>query len=255
MIYAVLRAFAGGQIFGEARGAAPAQVLALHGWRRTHQDFAAVLGSVDGGPAIPSIALDLPGFGATPPPPTAWGAGEYADAVAPVLEEMAVPVVLLGHSFGGRVAVHLAATRPDDVAGLVLTGVPQLVARVGPAPRPALAYRAWRALRRAHLISGARMEAVRRRYGSDDYRHATGIMRDVLVRSLAEEYGAQLDAIVCPTVLVWGACDTAAPLAMAERAVARLANGRLEVRPEVGHMTPLEDPGALRSAIQEVQHR
>jgi len=253
MIYAVLRSFADGQIFGEPRGDGPPQVLALHGWRRTHQDFASVLGPADGHPALPSIALDLPGFGASPPPPAAWGAAEYAAAVAPVLDEMARPVVVLGHSFGGRVAVHLAAAHPSELRGLVLTGVPQLVARPGRAPRPAPGYRAWRTLRRAHLISGARMEAVRRRYGSEDYRQATGVMRDVLVRSLAEEYSAQLQAIACPTVLVWGARDTAAPLAMAERAVAMLQWGRLDVLPGVGHLTPREDPAALRAAVMETQ--
>ena len=42
---------------------------------------------------------------------------EYAAAVGLILDEMAAQVVVLGHSFGGRVAVHLAATRPATVAG------------------------------------------------------------------------------------------------------------------------------------------
>ncbi|MDP9388251.1 MAG: alpha/beta hydrolase, partial [Actinomycetota bacterium] len=115
---AVLKAFAGGRLFGVAHGSGPASVLALHGWGRSAADFDAALAGLD------AVALDLPGFGATPPPPQAWGGAEYAAAVAPVLDEMAPPVVVLGHSFGGRVAVHLAASRPPLVAGLVLAGVP-----------------------------------------------------------------------------------------------------------------------------------
>ncbi|MDP8992943.1 MAG: alpha/beta hydrolase, partial [Actinomycetota bacterium] len=111
----VLKTFAGGRLFGAAHGTAPAAVLGLPGWARTHRDFDAVFDGLD------AVAVDLPGFGASPEPPEAWGAAGYAEAVAPVLDDMAYPVVVLGHSFGGRVAVHLAVRRPDRVAGLVLT--------------------------------------------------------------------------------------------------------------------------------------
>src|ERR1700728_2913871 len=125
----MLRSFAGGDLFGEIWGQPPARVLALHGWRRTHGDFLGVLGSGSSMGPSASIALDLPGFGASPPPPEAWGSAEYARLVARVLQEggpgaPAAPVVVLGHSFGGRVAVHLAASHPELVHALVLTGAP-----------------------------------------------------------------------------------------------------------------------------------
>src|SRR5206468_4391460 len=97
----MLTAYDDGRIFGERSGAGAPWVLALHGWRRTHRDFSAVLDGVD------AVALDLPGFGTSPPPPEGWGGAEYAKAVLPVIERMTAPVVVLGHSFGGRVAVHL----------------------------------------------------------------------------------------------------------------------------------------------------
>jgi pimeloyl-ACP methyl ester carboxylesterase len=52
-----------------------------------------------------------------------------------------------------------------------------------------------------------------------------------------------------PVHLIWGADDTAAPLEMAERALARLAEGDLAVFRGVGHMTPLLIPGPLHSAV------
>ncbi|MGH9283255.1 MAG: alpha/beta fold hydrolase, partial [Acidimicrobiales bacterium] len=194
----MLRAFADGRIFGVAVGAGPARVLALHGWGRSAQDFATTLDGLD------AVALDLPGFGATPAPPEPWGGAEYAAAVAPVLHELAEQVVVVGHSFGGRVAVHLAASRPDRVAGLVLTGVP-LVRRPGAAAgRPALGYRLGRWLHRRGALSDGRMEALRRRYGSADYRNASGVMRGVHVRAVNETYEEQLRRLTCPVALVWG---------------------------------------------------
>jgi len=243
----VLRTFADGRLFGSVTGAAAPRVLALHGWARTHRDFDAVV-AADGQAPLPALALDLPGFGASPPPPEAWGAAAYAEAVASVLGEMGSPVVVLGHSFGGRVALHLAVQHPEVVQALVLTGVP-LLHPLGRSGRVALAYRATRRLHRWGIVSDASMEAARQRFGSADYRAAQGVIRQVLVRVVNETYEAQLDAVRCPVHLVWGGDDTVAPPEVAERAVARLARGDLAVHPGVGHLTPLLMPSVLRSAV------
>jgi pimeloyl-ACP methyl ester carboxylesterase len=243
----MLRTFAGGSLFGTVTGPDAPGVLALHGWARTHRDFDAVVAPADE-PSLPALALDLPGFGASPPPPQVWGAAEYARAVAQILGDMQCPVVVLGHSFGGRVALHLATQRPEAVRALVLTGVPflhPLDRRVRVAP----AFKAVRRLHRMKIVSDATMEAARQRYGSADYRQAQGIMRQVHVRAVNETYEEQLDAVQCPVHMVWGADDTVAPLEVAERAMARLAHGDLVVYPGVGHLTPLLIPSELRAAV------
>ena len=71
-IATMLRAFADGQLFGEVLGELPARVIGLHGWRRDRHDLEPVLRGLD------AVSLDLPGFGASPIPPEAWGAHEYA---------------------------------------------------------------------------------------------------------------------------------------------------------------------------------
>jgi len=245
----MLRAFARGRLMGEAFGAGAPTVLALHGWSRSHRDFSAVL-APPGAEPLDAIALDLPGFGATPAPPEAWGSREYAELVAEVLEEMATPVVVLGHSFGGRVAVELAAARPDGVAALVLTGVP-MIRPDGRGRRAPWPFRAGRLLHRAGLIPEARMEALRRRYGSPDYRAAEGVMRQVLVRVVNERYDDALGALRCPVTLVWGDDDAEAPVDMARIVARDLDNARLVVVGGAGHLTPLSVPGALRDAVVE----
>jgi pimeloyl-ACP methyl ester carboxylesterase len=150
-----LTSFAGGTLFGVRHGQGRPWVLALHGWQRSHRDFDTVLDGFD------AIALDLPGFGATPAPPAAWSTAEYAAAMVPVLDEMAETVVVLGHSFGGRVSVHLAAAHPDRIGAQVLTGVP-LTRTPEPRRRAPWPFLAGRALHRAHLVSDRRMERIRR---------------------------------------------------------------------------------------------
>jgi pimeloyl-ACP methyl ester carboxylesterase len=237
----MLQAFASGRLFGAAHGSGTPWVLALHGWRRDHRDFDATLAGID------ALALDLPGFGATPAPDGPWGAAEYAAAVEPVLAELATPAVILGHSFGGRVAVHLAAARPEAVAALVLTGVPLIRRRGTGRPKPS--FRLARALNKRGLLSDGRMQELREQHGSADYRAATGVMRDVFVKVVNESYEDQLRALRCPVELVWGDDDTEAPIAVAEEA-ARLVPGATLIRlPGAGHMTPQTAPDALREAL------
>lgn len=245
----MIRAFADGQLMGEVLGAAPPTILALHGWRRTRRDLVGVLSSDD--QEMPAVVLDLPGFGASPPPPAPWGSAEYADLVARVLPAMATPVVVLAHSFGGRIAIRMASSHPESIAGLVLTGVPLL--RPPPSRRrPALRFRLARSANRFGLVSDEAMERNRRRYGSDDYRAAEGVMRGVLVRIVNEDYAGDLGSIGCPVTLVWGDNDDVAPVALAKQAVDLFPNARLELVPGAGHLTPSTTPDRLRAAVAEL---
>jgi pimeloyl-ACP methyl ester carboxylesterase len=247
----MLRSLAGGALFGEAWGPAPAQVLALHGWRRTHADFRQALG--DGAGPSGVLAPDLPGFGSTPPPPSPWGTAEYARTVAALFEGEAAdlpgPTVVLGHSFGGRVAVVLAAARPELVRALVLTGVP-LLRRPGPPRRPPIAYRLVRAMHRAGFVGEERMEAARQRHGSADYRAAKGVMREVLVRLVNERYEDALTRLSCPVELVWADDDTEAPLEVALGVEELVPQAVLTRCGPVGHLIPSTAPAALREATE-----
>ena len=237
-----LRSFLDGAFFAEIYGEGNPEVLALHGWGRRGNDFAKVLEGLSG------IAPDLPGFGASPVPDEVIGADSYADIVAAALDSFDRPPVLVGHSFGGRVAVCLAAKHPNRVGPLVLTGVPLIRLQTGRGP--SLAYRSVRRLNQLGLISDQRLEREKRRRGSDDYRAATGVMRDILVKVVNESYEDQLAEVSKPVHMVWGAEDQEVPVTVAEQARAVLGEASLEVLPGVGHFVPLEAPESLRSAIE-----
>ena len=236
----MLESFCEGRLFAERIGTVPAEVVGLHGWARTREDLIGLLGGFN------AVAFDLPGFGASPEPGKVWGSTDYAALIAEALATLGRPQVVLGHSFGGRVAVRLAAGWPELVSGLVLTGVPLFQRASSPA---ALPYRAVRWARRRRLVPEDWMEKARQRYGSRDYLSATGTMRSILVRLVNEHYDGDLERISCPVELVWGQDDTAAPPESAARACAMLGQAQLQVIEHVGHMTPLSAPDALHDAI------
>jgi pimeloyl-ACP methyl ester carboxylesterase len=103
-------------------GEGPAVVL-LHGWGTSSQSLQGVLAAL--APAFRVLAVDLPGFGWSDPPPAAWGSREYAEHVRALLDRLEIgTAALLGHSFGGRVAIRLAVRVPARVARLALAGWP-----------------------------------------------------------------------------------------------------------------------------------
>ncbi len=244
-----LRTFLDGTLFAERRtnpGGRPL-VVALHGWRRDRHDLAAVVAGRD------ALLFDLPGHGASPPPLTAWGSAEYAAAVAGALDSLALdrPVTVLGHSFGGRVGVHLAAERPDLVGGLVLVGVPLL--RITPPYTPPIQYRAVRWAHRRRLVPDSLMERMRQRGGSDDYKAASGVMRDVFVTLVNETYEEQLRSAKCPVAFVWGSRDTQAPVGIAEQARGMVGTLVAYDVVDAGHDVHRDRPDAVISAVDAVE--
>ena len=198
----MITSLAGGRVLAEKTGATPPRVVALHGWGRVGTDFQTIVSGLD------AVSLHLPGFGPAPAPDEVWGTEQYAELVAEAVAAYA-PVVIVGHSFGGRIAVRLAARRPELVRGLVLTGAP--LVRLSAPAAPPLSYRLARWANSAGLLSDDRMDALRNQRGSADYRAAQGVMRGVLVKTVGENYDDDLAALTCPVRMVWGEGDTAAP--------------------------------------------
>ena len=243
----MLTSFAGSRLFGQRYGTGVPSVLALHGWRRDHRDFDGVLAS-----GLDAVALDLPGFGSTPPPPTAWGSPEYADAVAAVLDEMQAHVVVVGHSFGGRVAVHLAADHPEQIAGLVLSGAPlhrptrrpaeaapQLQAR----PTPGGSRRRQPGQDRGHCASATGRRTTAAPPGSC----ATSSCAPWRRTTQASSPGYVALSSSC------GETTTPPPPVGGRTARSRAARRDLVVCAGAGHLTPLTVPGELRAAVERLQ--
>lgn len=209
-----------------------------HGWGQNH---AALLPLAETMQAIaPSLLIDFPGFGASPAPPDAWGTADYADAVAEWLRS--VPAgrrVWVGHSFGSRVGLRLAAQHPDLLAGLVLIAAPGLP------PRRSLAQQARRKARslafrslRALVPEGPARDRLRDRFGSTDYRQA-GPMRPILVKTVTEDLAPVARQVHGRTVLIYGERDTETPSEIGERLQQLMPRAELSVLRGLDHWTVL----------------
>ena len=247
----MLYALADGSTVAQREGDGPLDVIFLHGWGRSGRDFTEVQRQCLA-PGTSSMAIDLPGFGSSPPPTQAGGARHYASLLSEALfSDIERPVTLVGHSFGGRVAAVLAARHPGIMRGVVFTGAP--LVRVASPKKAPIGYRAIRWGARHGFVPEGRLEQARQKYGSADYRAASGTMRDVLVATLAETYEEELAQLTVPTLWVWGANDADVPPLVAERASALVAGpSSVRVLAGVGHLVPTESPESLAQAVRDL---
>ncbi|MDQ3957991.1 MAG: alpha/beta fold hydrolase [Actinomycetota bacterium] len=224
-------------------------VVVLHGWGGRIESMAPVLGCLAG--TRRALALDLPGFGESPLPDEVWGTPEYADFVCDVLESLGIEAAdFVGHSFGAKTSLQIAATRPGVVRKLVLT------ASSGLRTPPSLGARVRRGMSRAGRVAGrfgppgrAFRNAVYRRVASQDYREA-GALRPILVKVVNEDLRPLLPRVSAPTLLVWGTRDQAVPLSHGRAMEAGIPDAGLVLFEGAGHFAYLEEPDRFCTIVR-----
>ncbi len=180
------------------------------------------------------LNFDFPGFGQSEEPPVAWGVEDYTDFLEKLLKELKIEnPILIGHSFGCRVAFHYAAKHP--VQKMVLTGAAGL--RPKAQPKNQIKTKVYKGAKKILQFFGAKEleEKLKRMMGSEDYRNASGVMRDTLVKVVNDDVSSLLDKIDCPTFLFWGKDDDATPLWMGQEMEKRMRNAGLAVIENEGH--------------------
>ena len=186
------------------------------------------------------LLLDLPGFGESPPPPEDWGTQEYADAVASWLKDQNFPrVIWVGHSFGCRVGIRLAAKYPERVKALCLIAAAGLKRQRPPLKRLYffLRIKLFKALK-AFLPQGEAREKILAKFGSTDYKKA-GPMRTIFIRTVNEDLTEAARAVRCPVRLVFGANDTETPPEFGTRYQSLMLDAELLILDGLDHYSVL----------------
>lgn len=222
-------------------GAGPELVWAP-GWGHTAASFAPLAECLAA--QTRQILLDYPGMAGLPPPPLHWGTADYADAVVAWLKARPRPAgqkrIWIGHSFGCRVGLQVAARHPGVLDGLFLIAAAGIKRHRPPLQRLKIAARVahFKVLKRLARLAPSLAEPWKSRLGSADYR-AAGPLRPILVRVIQEDLTASLPAITIPVHLVYGAADDDTPPEMGERFARLLPDAQLTILEGFNHHTIL----------------
>ncbi|SES25358.1 Pimeloyl-ACP methyl ester carboxylesterase [Streptomyces sp. yr375] len=258
--------------------------LYVHGLGGSSQNWSALMALLDG--VVASEAVDLPGFGDSPPPDDGnYSITAHARAVIRYLDSTGRgPVHLFGNSLGGAVSTRVAAVRPDLVRTLTLispalpelrvqrTALPTgLVGLPGVAALFSRFTREWTTEQRVRGVT-ALCYGDPGRVSPEAFQHAVEELErrmrlpyfwDALTRStrgllsaytLGGQHGLwrQAERVLAPTLLVYGGRDQLVGFRMAARAARTFRDCRLVTLPDAGHVAMMEYPETVATAVREL---
>ena len=184
------------------------------------------------------MTFSFPPFGLSDMPPENWGLNDYSAMTFTLLDKYGLGnVILIGHSFGGRVAIDMASgdsrSRIDALAATML-------------PLPPISATAF--------LRDRRRGADVTKYYSPDWLALPERMRGVFSRIVSLDLTARLGDIVCPTALIWGVRDKETPMYMCG-VMKRRIRGAEVIRMKGGHFAYAEDHLTFVTALADLVER
>lgn len=215
-------------------------VIFLHGWRSGKEVWARVLSYL----SISNcqlISMDLPGFGGSEMPKKNFTIGDYAETLADFITKLELKnVTLVGHSFGGRVAIKLAAKNPKlisklilvDSAGFVMEGSRKnLMVATAKLVKPI--FKPW-------FMQGLRKK-IYQSIGAEDYL-ATPELQKTFMNVVNEDLTEDMKKVDCPTLVIFGEKDTDTPVEFGKRMHSIIHNSKFLILKNAGHFSFIDQP-------------
>jgi len=195
------------------------------------------------------VQFDLPGFGASDEPREAWNVDAYADFFCSFMEALGIEkAVLLGHSYGGRVIIKLAArdSLPFKIEKIILVDsagvMPERSASQKFRVRMYKIKRTFLTSRPVHAMFPEVIDYWMSKQGSEDYRNASPMMKKCLVMAVNEDLQHLMPSVKQEVLLVWGDLDMDTPISDAYKMEALMPNAGLAVLEGTDHFSFLYKP-------------
>ncbi len=235
-------------------------VLLLHGWGLSGNRFSAV-GRLLRAYGYAVYAPDFPGFKSDTADDVSRTLNDYVVFLADFITKNKIKSpVIVGHSFGGRVALKYVEMHPNSVRVLILTGTP--------------GYRSQNSLKRNFFMVVAKMgkpffllpglRLVKERVaslmytaaGARDYSRAQIGLRQTFKNIVEASLESAMAAVHIPTMLLWGELDNLVPVSIAKKMQRAIAESTLRVIPMAKHSLPYDDPDMFAKLVHEfIQNR
>lgn len=229
-------------------------ILILHGWNLDPRRYSALKEILEKEKFLCFIPA-FSGHGQAPLPSKPYTLNNYLSELVSYLEKHKLKKCLIvGHSFGGRIAVKLASQYPQYVKKLILTGVPGY-SSLSSIKKTFFLFLA-KAGKILFLLPGLEKFAdLAKRFlykmtSSFDYYRAPQVMKKTLERVVEEDLEQYMKKISCPVMLVWGKQDTIVPLQTAEKMLSVIPEAKLKVIEEADHALPYNKSKIFWQAIK-----
>jgi len=224
------------------------KVLLLHGWQANIETFKPVFDILS--KKYDVIAVDFPGFGNSKIPPSNWDIFDYANIIQNFIKYYNFhPCTIIGHSFGGRIAIILGARANELIEKLIL------VDSAGLKPKRKLkyflkvySYKTIKFFLRIYCLFFKKefnntLKKIRERLkikGSIDYENA-GNLKEIFVRVVNQDLSKFAKKIKKPTLIIWGENDIDTPLYMAKKLNKLIKDSGIVILENAAHYSYLDN--------------
>lgn len=211
-------------------------IIILHGWMQSKEALQGLEKQLAALPHVKSVtAIDLPGFGTEVKPDSDWGIPEYAAWVTEKIETgKKSNIVLVGHSFGGRIASYIASQRPSWLTALILSGTPALYR---PSAKMKLKLKFFKRIKK---LAPAKAKQL---FYSDELHTAEQAGMGAIFRNVVTfDQTDFIKNIQVPTFLIWGAEDDSVPVDQAREIHRLIPNSELVVIDKGSHNSFISHP-------------
>lgn len=220
------------KVYYEKQGEKGKALILLHGWGQNTTMMKPIADHFENNFQVYNI--DFPGFGKSEEPKEPWGVEEYTEFLHQfILNQKIEQPILLGHSFGARVSLLYASKYP--VEKMIITG------GAGIRPKRGIgyyvrvySYKAMKAIMKLPILNKYN-EKLQTKFGSDDYKNTSGVMRNSFVKIVNLDLTGILSSISAEVLLVWGDQDDATPLWMGKKMEELIPNAGLAIFEGEGH--------------------
>ncbi|MBO6215629.1 MAG: alpha/beta hydrolase [Lachnospiraceae bacterium] len=231
-------------------------VTILQGWGTTYGLYDSIAGLL--APGYRVLQFDLPGFGYSEEPEHPFSVSEYADWCLKLFSKLGISkTILIGHSYGGRIILHLASRDrlPVEIEKLVfIDAAGVLPKRTKAQLRRQRRYKRLKRIAENPIIYQMFPDLIddwKSRQGSEDYRNASPLMKKALVMAVNEDLCDKMPLIYQETLLIWGDKDTATPLSDGETFNKLIPNSTLRVLEGTGHFSYAQRPAEFGQILLE----
>ncbi len=261
------------QLYAVEEGRPNRQIaLLIHGWSSSWYAMSPLVGLLS--QRFRAVAVDLPGYGASPPLPERATISGYVEVLANFIERVSDgPVVLVGHSMGGMISLTLALRYPPLVERMVLLnptitgrlsrhinllfapitmmerfGLGSLIVNTGERLMVGLTDRIMRPASFAERTGITEQDYIRLK--ADIRRVGQGKVRAECFFAMREnDLSGQLGEVEAPALVVWGAEDNTVPLRDAGVVADEWPAADLRIVPKAGHWPHFETPDTVRRQV------
>ncbi|MCX8095055.1 MAG: alpha/beta hydrolase [Caldisericia bacterium] len=237
------------EIYGDGK-----PILFFHGWGGNTNSLYPISNILKNEYKV--ILIDFPGFGKSDIPYRSFNGEDYKNLILKFIDYLNLKdYTIIGHSFGGRIGIRVAANRKSEIKGLIL--IDSAGIRDKKTLKQRFSENTFKFFKKIIIktIKGEKQEkllnSLRKIFGSKDYKSVDGVMRDTLVKIVNEDLLPIMKEVETKTLIIWGENDKELPLKHAYLIKENIKNSKLVIIKNAGHFPYLNN---LSKTIYEIKN-